>query len=46
MKSYRLSVCQMKVVDKKNQNLYKAESMIREAVSNEKAELVVLPEFS
>jgi len=45
MRPYRLSVCQMKAVDKKEENLSKAESMIREAVSIEKAEMVVLPEI-
>lgn len=45
MKSYRLSICQMKVLDKKEENLYKAEKMIRKAVSVEKADMVVLPEI-
>ena len=45
MKPFKLSVCQMKVMDVKRENLEKAETMIREAVTVEKADVVVLPEI-
>ncbi|WP_346771702.1 carbon-nitrogen hydrolase family protein [Anoxynatronum buryatiense] len=40
-----LSVCQMMVVENKEDNLKKAESMIRRSVLENKANLVVLPEI-
>ncbi|WP_330577777.1 carbon-nitrogen hydrolase family protein [Alkaliphilus serpentinus] len=45
MKKLTLSVCQMMVSDKKEDNLKKAEDMIRRAVNDDGANLVVLPEM-
>ncbi|RQD69600.1 MAG: carbon-nitrogen hydrolase family protein [Tindallia sp. MSAO_Bac2] len=45
MSTFVLSVCQMKVKDDKMENLQKAEGMIRKAVLQENANMVVLPEI-
>lgn len=45
MKPFKLSVCQMMVGDNKEDNLNKAEAMIRKAVKEEGANVVVLPEI-
>lgn len=45
MKPFTLSICQMMVVDSKEANLNKAEQMIRQAVSEAGANVVVLPEI-
>ena len=45
VKACNLAVCQMVVSDDKAANLKKAEKMIREAVREENADLVVLPEI-
>lgn len=45
MKTVNLSICQMMVVESKEENLKKAESMIRQAVLENQANLVVLPEI-
>jgi omega-amidase len=45
MKPFKLSICQMMVVDEKWENLKKAETMVREAATVEKADVVVLPEI-
>jgi len=44
-KSFRVALCQMKVVLDKQLNLQRAEEFIKIAVNTHKAELVVLPEF-
>ena len=44
MKKIKIAVCQMNVMDNKEENLKKAESMIREAKKN-KSNMVVLPEM-
>lgn len=45
MKPFVLSICQMLVVESKEANLKKAEAMIREAVKEREARMVVLPEI-
>ncbi|GAB6087010.1 carbon-nitrogen hydrolase family protein [Alkaliphilus crotonatoxidans] len=45
MKKFTVAVCQMMVTDHKEQNLKKAESLIRTAVKERDAQLVVLPEM-
>lgn len=45
MKPFTLSICQMMVVDDKNENLNKAESMVRQAVAEAGANVVALPEI-
>lgn len=43
-RNFKIGVCQMLVVEQKNQNLSKARSMIREASANG-SEIVILPEM-
>lgn len=45
MKPFTLSICQMMVVDNKEDNLNKAESMVRQAVAKAGANVVALPEI-
>ncbi len=45
MKPFTLSICQMMVVDNKEENVNKAEKMIRKAVTEEGANVVALPEI-
>lgn len=45
MKPFTLSICQMLVVESKEENLKKAEKMIRESVREREARVVVLPEI-
>lgn len=45
MKPFILSICQMLVVDSKEENLKKAESLIRRAVKEQGAQVVALPEI-
>ena len=45
MKPFILSICQMLVVDSKEENLEKAESLIRQAVNEQGAQVVALPEI-
>jgi omega-amidase len=44
MKSFKIAVCQMKVVDNKTSNIKKAVHMMREAAQNN-ADMVILPEM-
>jgi len=45
LKPFTLSICQMMVVDNKEENVNKAEKMIRKAVTEEGANVVALPEI-
>jgi len=45
LKPFTLSICQMMVVDDKDENLKKAESMVRQAVAEAGANVVALPEI-
>ncbi|MDK2918953.1 MAG: omega-amidase [Candidatus Petromonas sp.] len=44
MSKFKLAICQMKVVENKDENLKKAEKMIRQAHNND-ADVIVLPEM-
>ena len=44
MSIFKVAICQMKVVNDKQENIDKAKAMIRESASN-RADMVVLPEM-
>ena len=44
MSSFKIAICQMRVVDDKQVNIDKAKSMIKESADNG-ADMVVLPEM-